>query len=59
VAHDSLNDFLDVLRKNGELVTIQEPVSPRLEVSEICDRVVKSGGPALLFTNLTRPGGGR
>ena len=59
MAHDSLNDFLDVLRKNGELVTIQEPVSPRLEVSEICDRVVKSGGPALLFTNLTRPGGGR
>jgi 4-hydroxy-3-polyprenylbenzoate decarboxylase len=59
VAYDDLQQFLDVLRKHGELKTIEEPVSPRLEVTEICDRVVKSGGPALLFTHVARPGGGR
>ena len=59
MAYDSLQDFLRVLREQGEVKTIEEPVSPRLEVAEICDRVVKSGGPALLFTHLTRPGGDR
>jgi len=59
LAYDSLQDFLAVLKKHGDLLTIDEPVSPRLEVTEICDRVVKSGGPALLFTNLVKPGGGR
>ena len=54
-----MQEFLAVLSKNGELRTIDEPVSPRFEITEICDRVVKRGGPALLFTNVTRPGGGR
>ena len=54
-----LQGFLAALEKQGQLATIREPISPHLEVSEICDRVVKKGGPALLFTNLTRPGGGR
>lgn len=59
MAYEDLQEFLDVLKRHGELRTIEEPVSPRLEVSEICDRVVKAGGPALLFTNLTRPDGTR
>ncbi|HET6374116.1 MAG TPA: menaquinone biosynthesis decarboxylase [Candidatus Polarisedimenticolia bacterium] len=59
MAYQDLQEFLAVLRTHGEITTIEEPVSPRLEVSEICDRVVKSGGPALLFTHLTKADGGR
>jgi 4-hydroxy-3-polyprenylbenzoate decarboxylase len=48
----NLRDFVDDLRKRGELVEIDAPVDPRLEIAEIADRCVKSssGGPALLFT---------
>ncbi len=37
------------LEQIGELKRVQIPVSPRLEVTEICDRVLRAGGPALLF----------
>ena len=40
------------LRRAGELATIDAPVDPRLEIAEISDRVVKAGGPALLFRNV-------
>ncbi|HXV08984.1 MAG TPA: 4-hydroxy-3-polyprenylbenzoate decarboxylase [Burkholderiales bacterium] len=46
--HD-LRDFLAQLEKQGELKRIAVEVSPRLEMTEICDRVLKQGGPALLF----------
>ncbi|HEU5282939.1 MAG TPA: 4-hydroxy-3-polyprenylbenzoate decarboxylase [Burkholderiales bacterium] len=46
--HD-LRDFLAQLEKQGELKRIAVEVSPRLEMTEICDRVLKRGGPALLF----------
>jgi 4-hydroxy-3-polyprenylbenzoate decarboxylase len=59
LAYQDLQEFVSVLERHGELRRITEPVSPHLEVSEICDRAVKSGGPALLFTHLTRRGGGR
>jgi 4-hydroxy-3-polyprenylbenzoate decarboxylase len=59
VAYESLQEFVETLKQRGELKVIDEPVSPRLEIAEICDRVVKSGGPALLFTHVTRPDGGR
>src|SRR5665213_392754 len=49
---DSLHDFVDALRKNGELHVIDAAVDPKLEIAEITDRVVKAGGPALLFTNV-------
>ncbi|MDP9111725.1 MAG: menaquinone biosynthesis decarboxylase [Candidatus Eremiobacteraeota bacterium] len=49
---DSLRDYVDVLRKAGEVHTISAIVDPYLEISEITDRVVKAGGPALLFTNV-------
>jgi 4-hydroxy-3-polyprenylbenzoate decarboxylase len=49
----SLADFVRVLRAAGELAVVDAPVDPHLEISEITDRVVKAGGPALLFTNVT------
>jgi 4-hydroxy-3-polyprenylbenzoate decarboxylase len=45
----SLRAFVDALRKAGELHSIGAKVDPYLEVAEITDRVVKAGGPALLF----------
>jgi 4-hydroxy-3-polyprenylbenzoate decarboxylase len=44
-----LQEFIARLEQAGELVRIKEPVSPRLEITEITDRVCKMGGPALLF----------
>src|ERR1700746_579208 len=44
-----LRDFLAQLEKRGELKRIGIEVDPRLELTEVCDRVLKSGGPALLF----------
>ena len=35
----------------GELKTISTPVSPYLEMTEVCDRTLRAGGPALLFNN--------
>ncbi len=47
-----LRAFLDQLRRDGDLVTVESQVDPRLEVAEIHRRVVAGGGPALLFTNV-------
>ena len=44
-----LRDFLAQLEHRGELKRIAVEVDPRLEMTEICDRVLKAGGPALLF----------
>lgn len=44
-----LQRFLSLLEERGELVRIEEPVSPHLEIAALADRMVKSGGPALLF----------
>ena len=44
-----LRDFLAQLEKRGELKRIGVEIDPRLEITEVCDRVLKSGGPALLF----------
>jgi 4-hydroxy-3-polyprenylbenzoate decarboxylase len=46
-----LRDFLAQLERCGELKRIAAQVDPRLEMTEICDRVLKAGGPALLFEN--------
>ncbi len=45
-----VRDFIELLRGNGQLSVIDAPVDPVLEITEIADRVVKAGGPALLFT---------
>ena len=50
--HD-LRDFIKQLEKQGELKRITVPVDPYLEMTEICDRTLKQGGPALLFENPT------
>ncbi|HEX5107355.1 MAG TPA: UbiD family decarboxylase [Vicinamibacterales bacterium] len=49
-----LRSFIDRLRRDGDLVTVDAPVDPRLEVAEIHRRVIAAGGPALLFTNVAR-----
>ena len=49
-----LRDFLVQLEGIGELKRVQTEVSPRLEMTEICDRVLRQGGPAMLFE---RPAG--
>ena len=50
--YKDLREFISFLESKGELRRIKTPVSCELEISEICDRVVKSGGPALLFENV-------
>jgi len=67
VAYNDLREWIAALDKAGELKRIQEPVSPKLEITEITDRASKSGsgsrsvkgakgyapgGPALLFENI-------
>ena len=46
-----LRSWIDLLRREGELVDVEAEVDPYLEVTEIVDRTVKAGGPALLFRN--------
>ena len=47
--YDDLRDFIAHLEQLGELKRISVEVDPRLEMTEICDRVLRAGGPALLF----------
>jgi 4-hydroxy-3-polyprenylbenzoate decarboxylase len=47
--YKDLRDFISQLEKQGELKRIGAEVDPRLEMTEICDRVLKAGGPAILF----------
>ena len=48
-----LREFISFLENKGELRRITAPVSHELEITEITDRVIKAGGPALLFENVT------
>lgn len=48
-----LREFIAGLEARGELKRIGRAVSPHLEMTEICDRVLRSGGPAVLFENPT------
>jgi 4-hydroxy-3-polyprenylbenzoate decarboxylase len=51
MAYDNFQEFLNRLEREDELRRIAEPLSPRLEITEVADRVMKSpgGGKALLF----------
>ena len=49
--YSDLRDFIGQLEARGDLKRIAQPVSPRLEMTEISDRVLRNGGPALLFEN--------
>ncbi|HDZ07764.1 4-hydroxy-3-polyprenylbenzoate decarboxylase [Pseudohongiella sp.] len=46
-----LREFIALLESEGELKRITAPVDPNLEITEICDRTLRAGGPALLFEN--------
>ncbi|MFL2856081.1 MAG: 4-hydroxy-3-polyprenylbenzoate decarboxylase [Pseudohongiellaceae bacterium] len=52
MAFKDLRDFIDLLEQEGELKRIQTEVDPYLEVTEISDRTLRRGGPALLFENV-------
>jgi len=49
--HSDLREFIAFLEARGELKRVATEIDPRLEMTEICDRVLKAGGPALLFEN--------
>ncbi len=49
--YKDLRDFIAQLERDGELRRITAEVDPYLEMTEICDRTLKRGGPALLFEN--------
>ena len=49
--YTDLRDFIDHLEQRGELKRISVEVDPVLEMTEICDRVLRAGGPAILFEN--------
>ncbi|MEA5098812.1 MAG: 4-hydroxy-3-polyprenylbenzoate decarboxylase [Burkholderiaceae bacterium] len=48
-----LRDFISQLQQLNELKTIATTISPHLEMTEVCDRVLRAGGPALLFERPT------
>ncbi len=51
--YKDLRDFLQQLDTLGELKYLQAPVSPKLEMTAICDSLLKSGGPAVIFKQPT------
>jgi len=56
VKYRDLRDFIAQLERNGELKRIQAPISTHLEITDISDRVLRAGGPALLFENAQHNG---
>ncbi|KKD00173.1 MULTISPECIES: 4-hydroxy-3-polyprenylbenzoate decarboxylase [Photobacterium] len=48
---NDLRDFIAYLEERGQLKRIKQPIDPRYEMTEICDRTLRAGGPALLFEN--------
>ncbi|MFZ2988878.1 UbiD family decarboxylase [Ideonella sp.] len=51
-----LRDFIGALGTTGQLIRVTQPVSPRLEMTALADRVLQSGGPALLFEHPAQAG---
>ncbi|MEK6685093.1 MAG: 4-hydroxy-3-polyprenylbenzoate decarboxylase [Pseudomonadota bacterium] len=49
--YKDLRDFIAQLETMGELKRIQTEIDPALEMTEICDRILKAQGPAVLFEN--------
>lgn len=50
--YTDLRDFIKQLEQRGELKRVAFPVDPNLEMTEISDRTLRAGGPALLFENV-------
>ena len=53
MAYRDLREFIAQLEQMGELKRVSAPVSPHLEMTALCDRTLRAGGPALLFENPT------
>lgn len=53
--YKDLRDFIEKLEAVGELKRIKVPVSTELEMTEIADRTLRVGGPAILFENVVHP----
>jgi 4-hydroxy-3-polyprenylbenzoate decarboxylase len=49
LSYGDLREFIAQLESRGELKRVSAEISPRLEMTEICDRALRSSGPALLF----------
>ncbi len=49
--YKDLRDFIAQLEEKGELKRVTQEVDPNLEMTEICDRTLRAGGPAILFEN--------
>lgn len=49
--YKDLRDFIQQIEALGELKRITPAIDPNLEMTEICDRTLRAGGPALLFEN--------
>src|SRR5690606_14231856 len=56
VKYRDLRDFIAQLERAGELKRVTPPVSTDLEMTEISDRVLRAGGPALLFEQVNHNG---
>ena len=54
--YTDLRDFMHQLEALGELKRIPQPLSPRLEITEVADRVLRAGGPALLIEHPVEDG---
>src|SRR5438477_13093683 len=54
--HRNLRSFLDLLRRENDLITIDAEVDPYLELAEIHRRVIRESGPALLFKQVKGSG---
>ena len=50
--YKDLRDFIEKLESMGELKRVSMEVDPNLEMTEICDRTLQAGGPAILFENV-------
>jgi 4-hydroxy-3-polyprenylbenzoate decarboxylase len=51
--YQDLRDFIIQLEQAGDLKRIRQPVSPHLEITALCDRILRAGGPAILFEQPT------
>ncbi len=49
MSYRDLRDFIAQMERLGELKRVGTEIDPRLEMTEICDRVLQAGGPAILF----------
>ena len=53
MAFDNLQNLIEFLKRTDQLACVTDNLSPHLEIAELTDRVVKKGGPALLFEHPT------